>query len=151
MQSELKQMENKIIADLAKYQKFKYHFLIGNLLFRSAIVNDTSAIVNKKNFLNEAKNALGSCKLHKRYQGINQTEITDGNLVKRNSKVINVNLIDSKDCGNANHFSFGFTTKNFPRYNKLYISIIRRQRSFDKIQLNRRKSRVLGFKIQFLK
>ena len=66
MQSKLKQMENKIIADLAKYQKFKYHFLIGNLLFRSAIVNDTSAIVNKKKFLNEAKNDLGSCKLHKR-------------------------------------------------------------------------------------
>ena len=46
---------NKIVADLAGYQKFKYRFVVDGLLFSSAILNDTNIIFVICTGLNDAK------------------------------------------------------------------------------------------------
>ena len=63
---EIKLDGNKIIGDLAKCQKLKYRFLIENLLFSSAILNDTNTIFITVNGLNEPKGTLINGKLHRK-------------------------------------------------------------------------------------
>ena len=49
---------NAIVADLTRYENYKYRFLVDSLLFSSAITNDTNAFFMICNGLNEAKAAL---------------------------------------------------------------------------------------------
>lgn len=83
---EMKIDRNKIVGDLAKYQEFKYHFIIDGHLFNSAISNNTNTIFITANGLNDGKDGLINGKIHKTLGIINSTEIKDWNLVKGKSK-----------------------------------------------------------------
>ena len=56
---------NDIIKRLEKYKKFKYRFLIENLLFSSNLENDTDVIFVTCDGLSDAKEVLINSKIYK--------------------------------------------------------------------------------------
>ena len=56
---------NSLINELIKYKKYKYRFVIENLLFSSSIKNDTQVIFLLCDRLKSAKEAFINSKLYK--------------------------------------------------------------------------------------
>ena len=112
---EIKIDGNKMVSDLAKYQKIKHYFIVDGLLFSSVISNDANTNFITASGLNDAKKDLSNNKLHKTLGLINLTNFNYWNLVNGKSNWINVNIINSEYIENS-FFGFGFITKNQPVY-----------------------------------
>ena len=104
--------DSKVNGFLAKFKGYKYPFVIDNLLFSSALTNDTNATFVSCNRLNEAKKSLINGKLFKTHGVINLGEIEHWDKVKGKSKWTNAVFTDSEDPTGALHFAFAFTTAN---------------------------------------
>ena len=77
---------NDIIKRLAKHKKFKYRFLIENLLFSSNLENNTNVIFVTCHGLSDAKEALINSKIYKSLGVVYLSEIKYWNLEKGESK-----------------------------------------------------------------
>ena len=100
-----------IIERLGKYKKFRYRFLIENILFSSNFENDTDVIFVICDDLSDAKEALINSKIYKTLAVVYISEIKNWNLVKRESKRSQTVFVDSEYHTKSSHFSFAFTTK----------------------------------------
>ena len=88
---------SKVNAFLSRYRRYKYRFVIDNLLFSSALTNNTNVIFVSCNGLNEAKESLINGKLFKSLGVVNITEIKHWDIIKRKSKWANAVFTDSKN------------------------------------------------------
>ena len=74
---------------LSRYRGYKYRFVIDNLLFSSALTNNTNVIFVSCNGLNEAKESLINGKLSKTLGVVNIAQIKRWNIIKGISKWAN--------------------------------------------------------------
>ena len=107
--------DSEINSKLAKYsnKRYKYRFIITNLLLSLSIEQDTNVIFLMCNGLNDAKESLINGKLYKTLGVVNTVEIKDWNKLKGQSKWINIVFKDSENPTVAKHFAFVFETINF--------------------------------------
>lgn len=68
---------NDIIKSLAKYKRFKYKFIVENLLFSSNLENNTDEIFITYNSLSDSRETLIYSKIYKTLGGIYLSEIKD--------------------------------------------------------------------------
>ena len=78
--------DSEVNSFLARFKRYKYRFAIDNLLFSSALTNDTNVIFVSCNGLNEAKDSLINGKLFKTLGVINDAEIEHWDKIKGKSK-----------------------------------------------------------------
>ena len=67
--------DSDVNSFLARFKRYKYRFVIDNLLFSSALTKDTNVIFVSCNRLNEAKNSLIKGKLFRTLGFVNLSEI----------------------------------------------------------------------------
>ena len=84
---------NEIIEELSKY-KFKYRFLVENLLFSSNMQNETDVIFIMCNGLSDARETLINSKLYKTLGVVYLSEVKDWKLVKGKSKRLQAVFVD---------------------------------------------------------
>ena len=89
--------DSKVNTFLSRYRRYKYRFVIDNLLFSSALTNNTNVIFVSCNGLNEAKESLINGKLFKTLGVVNITEIKHWDIIKRKSKWANAVFTDSEN------------------------------------------------------
>ena len=104
--------DSKINSFLARYRRYKYWFVIDNLLFSSALTNNTNIIFVSCNGLNEVKELLINSKLFETLGVIKPSEIDYWDKVKGKSKWKNAVFTDFEDSTAASHFAFAFTLRN---------------------------------------
>ena len=102
---------NDIIERLAKYKKFKYRFLIENLLFSSNLESDTDVIFVTCDGLSDDKEALINSKIHKVLGVVYISEIENWNLLKSETKRSQAVFEDSEYHTKSSHFSFAYNKK----------------------------------------
>ena len=83
---EISVRDSRLIIYLSRYQRYKYWFMIDNLLFSSGLTNNTNVIFVSCNGLEEAKESLINGKLFKTLGVINLTEIEFWDKIKGKSK-----------------------------------------------------------------
>ena len=76
--------DSEVNSFLARFKRYKYRFAIDNLLFSSALTNDTNVIFVSCNGLNEAKDSLINGKLFKTLHVINIAKIKHWEKLKEN-------------------------------------------------------------------
>ena len=76
--------DSEVNSFLARFKRYKYQFLIDNLLFSSALTNNRNVIFVSCNGLNEAKDSLINGKLFKTLGVINIAEIEHWDKIKGN-------------------------------------------------------------------
>ena len=103
---------NYIIERLAKCKKFKYRFLIENLLINTNLEKDIDVIFVTLDGLSDAKEVLINSKIYKTLAVVYIPEIKNWNLVKGESKRSQAVFVESEYHTKSSHFSFAFTTKN---------------------------------------
>ena len=89
--------DSKVNTFLSRYRRYKYRFVIDNLLFSSALTNNTNVIFVSCNGLNEAKESLINGKLFKTLGVVKITEIKHWDIIKRKSKWANAVFTDSEN------------------------------------------------------
>ena len=104
--------DSKVNSFLARYRRYKYWFVIDNLLFSSALINNTNIIFVSCNGLNEVKELLINSKLFETLGVIKPSEIDHWDKVKGKSKWKNAVFTDFEDSTAASHFAFTFTLRN---------------------------------------
>ena len=103
---------NEIIERLATYKKYKYRFLVENLLLSSNLENNTDAIFIKCDGLWEGKDALIDSKIYKTLGVVCLSEIKNWNLIKGESRRSQTVFADSEYHTKSSHFGFAFITEN---------------------------------------
>ena len=105
--------DSEVNSFLARFKRYKYRFVIDNLLFSSALADGTNIILVSCNGLNEAKDSLINGKLFKTLGVINIAEIEHWDKLKENLngqtlslQILKIQLLP------ASHFTFAFTTTN---------------------------------------
>ena len=78
--------DSEVNSFLARFKRYKYRFVIDNLLFSSALTNDANVIFVSCNGHNEAKDSLINGKLFKTLGVINDAEIEHWDKIKGKSK-----------------------------------------------------------------
>ena len=81
--------DSKVNTFLSRYRRYKYRFVIENLLFSSVLTNNTNVIFVSCNGLNEAKESLINGKLFKTLGVVNIAQIKHWNIIKGISKWAN--------------------------------------------------------------
>ena len=99
--------DSEVNTFLSRYRRNKYRFVIDNLLFSSALTNNTSC-----NGLNKAKESLINGELCKTLGIGNIAEIKYQDIIKGKSNWTNAVFTDSKNLVAASHIAFAFTTTN---------------------------------------
>ena len=89
--------DNESNTFLNWFKRYKYSFILNNLLFSSLLMNDTNVIFVSCNGL------IGV---------INLNEIEHWEKIKGKSKWVDATFTDSEQPIAASHFAFGFTTTN---------------------------------------
>ena len=103
---------NEIIERLATYKKYKYRFLVENLLLSSNLENNTDAIFITCDGLWEGKDALIDSKIYKTLGVVCLSEIKNWNLIKGESRRSQTVFADSEYHTKSSHFGFAFITEN---------------------------------------
>lgn len=83
---------NDVIEKLWNYEKFKYRFLIENLLFSSNLENSTNVIFVTCNGLTNAKDALINSKIYKTLGVVYLSKIKNLEFSKEYIKKITSNI-----------------------------------------------------------
>ena len=142
---------NKIVANLAHYENFKYCFIFDWILFSTAISNDTNIIFITSTGLSNAHQALINGIWHKTIAVINPMQIENWYLVKGELKWTSTNIKDSEFPSNADHFAFGLKNKKLTWSNIFSIFVVRWKRRTHNIQTKRKNIPLLSFQIQIIK
>ena len=148
---EISVRDSGVITYLSRYQRYKCRFIIDNLLFSSALTNDTNVIFVSCNGLNEAKESLINGKLFKILGVINLTEIEFWNKIKGKSKWTNAAFTDSENPTVATHFAFAFTTTNLNDLLNFEFILLDDEAKPIRFLTNEDKVPVLTFTIQIIK
>ena len=106
------------------YQRYKYRFIVDNLLISSSVVQDTNVIFLICNGLNDVRDSLINRKLYKSLGVININEIKDWTKLKGESKWINIIFNGSENPTLAKHFAFTFETINLSNLLNFQISLL---------------------------
>lgn len=93
-------------------QKYKYRFLVENLLLSSNLENNTDAIFITCDGLWEGKDALIDSKIYKTLGVVCLSEIKNWNLIKGESRRSQTVFADSEYHTKSSHFGFAFITEN---------------------------------------
>ena len=88
---------NSLINELFKYKKYKYRFVIENLLFSSSIKNDTQVIFLSCDRLKDGKEAFINLKFYKTLGVVYLNEMRNWDLIKKHSKKAKVIFSDSEN------------------------------------------------------
>ena len=143
--------DSGVITYLSRYRRYKYRFIVDNLLFSSVPTNDTNVIFVSCNGLNEAKESLINGKLFKILGVINLTEIEFWNKIKGKSKWTNAAFTDSENPTVATHFAFAFTTTNLNDLLNFEFTLLDDEAKPIRFLTNEDKVPVLTFTIQIIK
>ena len=138
---------NKIIERLANYKKYKYRFLVENLLVSSNLENDTNVIFITCDGLLDPKDTVVNSKIYKTSGVVYLSEIKNWNLVKGESKILQAVFVNSEYHTKSSRFGFAFIIKNvFDLFN---FTITLLDGSGNKITFpsNETKVPTMGFKI----
>ena len=142
---------NDIIEKLSNNKKFKYIFLIENLLFSSNLENDKYVIFVTCNGLTNAKKALINSKICKTLGVVYLLEIKNWNLVKGESKKSQAIFTNSEYHTKSSHFGFAFTTKTVFDLFNFTVTLLDGNNNKITFLSNETKVSIIGFKIQIVK
>ena len=142
---------NDIIEKLVKYKKFKYRFLIENLLFSSNLENYSDVIFVTCDGLSDAKEALINSEIYKTLGVVYISEIKNWNLVKSESKRSQADFVDSQYHTTSSHFGFAFTTKSVSDLFNFTVTLLDGSGNKITFPSNEGKVPTIGFKIQIAK
>ena len=101
---------NYLTQKINEYKGFIYQVILKNVLFSTAIANDTQKILITCQNLNSAKKALINGKIYDLLGIINFSEIKNWESIKGKSIYVNARIDDSHYMENAKHFGFKFKT-----------------------------------------
>ena len=104
---------NYLTDKINQYQGFIYEVCVRNILFSSAIKNETQNIFLTCHSLNSAKKALINGKIYSLLGIVNLAEIKNWSKIKGSSIYVSVKFDDINYIENATHFAFNFKT-SFP-------------------------------------
>ena len=104
---------NYLTDKINEYKGFVHEVCIKNILFSSAIKNETQNIFVTCHNLNSTKKALINAKIYSLLGIINLSEIENWSKIKGNSIYVSVKFDDINYIENATHFAFKFKT-SFP-------------------------------------
>ena len=113
---------NDIKERLTKYKKFKYRFLIENILFSSNFENTINVIFVTCNSLSDEKALINSKIQDKISSALYLLDIENWNLIKGESKISQAIFVDSEYHMKSSRFGFAFTTKTYLIYSILWLS-----------------------------
>ena len=88
---------NSLINELFKYKKYKYWFIIRNLLFSLSIKNDTKVIFMSRDALKNANEEFINSKLYRSLGVVYLIEVKNLDLIKGNWKSASVIFSDSEN------------------------------------------------------
>ena len=142
---------NDIIENLSNNKKFKYRFLIENLLFSSNLENDTDVTFVTCNGLTNEKEALINSKIYKTLGVVYLSEIKNWNLVKGESKKSQAIFTDSEYHTKSSHFGFAFKTKNVSDLFNFTVTLLDGNDNKITFLSNETKVPIIGFKVQIVK
>ena len=144
--------DSEINSKLAKYsnKRYKYRFIITNLLLSLSIEQDTNVIFLMCNGLNDAKESLINGKLYKTLGVVNTAEIKDWNKLKGQSKWINIVFKDSENPTVAKHFAFVFETINFTDLLNFQLTLADDEAKLIKFKEGETKVPALSFTLQII-
>ena len=122
---EINSRESKIEGKLSRYgtQRYKYHFIVDNLLISSSVAQDTNTIFLICNGLNNAGDSLINGKLYKSIGVMNINEIKDWIKLTGESKWINI-FNDSENPLLAKHFAVAFEIINLSNLLHFQLSLL---------------------------
>ena len=103
---------NNTIEKLSNYKKFKFTFLIENLLFSLNWEKYTNVVFVTCNGFTNGKEALINSKIYKTWGVVYLSERKNWNIVKGKSKRSQAIFTSSEYHTKLSHFGFAFTTKN---------------------------------------
>ena len=143
--------DSEIQTKLRFYSKrYKYRFIANSLLFSSAIIGNTNAIVITTNGLNDAKDILINGKLFQGIGVIYISEIENWDKIKNESHWTNVVLTDSAYPLAAKHFAFTFETADLHILLNFEYSLITDKDELLKFANGEDKIPALNFTIQVI-
>ena len=142
---------NELIEELSKYKKFKYKFLVENLLFSSNQQNESKVIFITCNRLSNAREALINSKLYKTLGVAYLSEVKGWKLVKGKSKRLLAVFVDSEYHTKPSQYAFAFTTKNVSDLFNFTVMLLDGGSNKMTFPSSKTKVPILGFKIQIFK
>ena len=142
---------NVIIERLANYEKYKYRFLVENLLFSSNLENDTNVIFITFDGLSDAKDALINSKVYKTFGVVHLSEIKNWNIVKGESERSQTVFVDSEYHTKSSHFGFAFKTKKVSDLFNFTVTLLDGSGNKITFPSNETKVPTIAFKIQIVK
>ena len=101
---------NYLTDKINEYKDFTYQVCIRNILFSSAIKNETQNIFLTCHNLNSAKKVLISGKIYSLLGIVNLAEIKNWSQIKGRSIYVSAKFDDINYMQNARHFAFKFKT-----------------------------------------
>ena len=141
-----------ILRRLLLKKNNKYRFVLKSLIFSSNITNDTDSIFLISEGLNDAKkvfveeklvDALGVCYL---------SEISDWNIIKGQSKRVQVVFIESENFyGQSSHIALPFETNNLSDILKFSVTLVDGKRKPIKFKDGETQIPMINFEIQIIK
>ena len=143
---------NDINAYLTRYSKYKYRFIITDLLFNTSFANETFVICIRTNGLVNSKKSIIDGKIYKCLGQVNINEIDGWEKLKGKGKWVNIVFNNSELNPTAvKHFAYGFVTKNLN--DLLNFDVIFLDGKGKEIKFNSTSKKVpsLDFVIQILK
>ena len=143
--------DSEVNSFLARYRRYKYRFVIDNLLFSSTLTNNTNVIFVSCNGLNETKKLLINGKVFKTFDVINLAKIEHWDKVKGKSKWTNAVFTDSDNPTAASHFAFAFSATNLHDIFNFEFSLVDDEVKLINFPAKEDKIPVMSFTIQIVK
>ena len=149
--ADISMKDSEVNTFLSRYRQYKYRFIIDNLLFSSALTNNTNLIFVSCNGLKEAKESLINGKLFKTLGVVNIAEIKHWDIIKEKSKWANAVFTDSENPVAASHFAFAFTTTNLHDILNFEFILLDDEAKLINFPITEDKVPVLNFTIQVVR
>lgn len=144
--------DSNLNAFLSRYnRRYKYRFIISNLLFSSSVTQNTKVIFVDCNGLNNAKDTLKNRKIFKTLGVININQIDQWEKLKDKPKWVNAVFNDSENPTMAKHFAFGFRTVSLQDILKFEFSLLDDEGKLITFFSSEQKVPILNFTIQIVK
>ena len=148
--TEIKTEDNRVRNLFEKYKDNKVRFKLIGLLIASTVVNDTKKIFLQTTGLKSVKYAL----LNEEYKQIigivNLNQIKNWNMLKQDSKWVDITLQEQIENKNAEHPSFSFISNNKEDVLGFSVKLVDSNNKIIKFADGEAKFPILEFLIEFL-
>ena len=140
-----------VIRKLMSKKTNKYRFVLTSLIFSSNVINDTNTIFLLSDGLGDAKRIFINDTLEQGVGVCYLSEINNWELIKGQSKRVQVVFGDSqKFAGQSSHFALTFTTANLSDILKFSITLVDGENKLIKFKEGEENIPIVNFDIEIL-